>query len=76
MTTRTIDYYRDAAGDALDLFRDITKDGMIETDLIVGLLHHIDERGGDVTKSHADALGIYQKHVIENALFDLGGTGS
>ena len=74
MNARTIDYYRDAASNALDLFRDITKDGITETDLIVGLLHHIDERGGDVTKSHADAMFIYQKHVIENALIDLGGT--
>lgn len=74
MITRTIDYYRDAASNALDLFRDLTRDSMSETDLIVGLLHHIDERGGDVAKSHADALGIYQKHVIENPLIDLGGT--
>lgn len=73
MNTRTIDYYRDAASSALDLFRDITKDSMTETDLIVGLLHHINERGGFVGTSHAEALGIYQKHVIENALIDLGG---
>lgn len=74
MTTRTIDYYRDGAGHALDLFRDITRDSMSETDLIVGLLHHIKERGGDVVKSHADALFIYQKHIIENGLIHLGGT--
>ena len=74
MTTRTIDYYRDAAGHALDLFRDITRDDMTETDLIVGLLHHINERGGFAGTSNAESLGIYQKHVIENALIDLGGT--
>lgn len=74
MTTRTIDYYRDAAGHALDLFRDNTNDTMSEVDLIAALLHHIDERGGDVAKSHATALGMYQAQKIENAIIELGGT--
>ncbi len=74
MTTRLIDHLRDNAGDALDLFRDNTNDTMSEVDLIAALLHHIDERGGDVAKSHATALGMYQAQVIENALIELGGT--
>ena len=76
MITNTVQYYSDAASNSLNLFRDITKDSMSETDLIVGLLHHIDERGGDVAKIHADALFIYQKHIIENGLIHLGGTAS
>lgn len=74
MTARLIDHLRDNAGDALDLFRDNTNDTMSEVDLIAALLHHIDERGGDVAKSHATALGMYQSQVIENALIELGGT--
>ena len=74
MNARLIDHLRDNAGDALDLFRDLTNDTMSEVDLIAALLHHIDERGGDVAKSHATALGMYQAQVIENALIELGGT--
>jgi hypothetical protein len=74
MNARLIDHLRDNAGDALDLFRDNTKESMSEIDLIAALLHHIDERGGDVAKSHATALGMYQAQVIENALIELGGT--
>lgn len=74
MNARLIDHLRDNAGDALDLFRDLTNDTMSEVDLIAALLHHIDERGGDVSKSHATALGMYQAQKIENAMIELGGT--
>ena len=74
MNARLIDHLRDRARDALDLFRDNTNDTMSEVDLIAALLHHIDERGGDVAKSHATALGMYQTQKIENALIALGGT--
>lgn len=74
MNARLIDHLRDNAGDALDLFRDLTNDTMSEVDLIAALLHHIDERGGDVAKSHATALGMYQAQVIENSIIELGGT--
>ena len=74
MNARLIDHLRHNAGDALDLFRDLTNDTMSEVDLIAALLHHIDERGGDVEKSHATALGMYQAQKIENALIELGGT--
>lgn len=76
MYARLIDHLRDNAGDALDLFRDLTNDTMSEVDLIAALLHHINERGGDVAKSHADALGIYRKHLIDNEIIELGGTAS
>lgn len=74
MNARLIDHLRDNAGDALDLFRDNTNDTMSEVDLIAALLHHIDERGGDVAKSHATALGMYQTQKIKNAIINLGGT--
>jgi hypothetical protein len=77
MNARLIDHLRDNAGDALDLFDvlcDHTNGHMTEVDLIAALLHHIDERGGDVAKSHATALGMYQAQVIDNALIELGGT--
>ena len=74
MNARLIYHLRDNAGDALDLFRDNTNDTMSEVDLIAALLHHIDERGGDVAKSHSTALGMYQAQKIENALIELGGT--
>lgn len=74
MNARLIDYLRIGAGEALDLFRDHTNDTMSEVDLIAALLHHIDERGGDVAKSHATALGMYQAQKIENALIELGVT--
>ena len=74
MYTRLIDHLRDNAGHALDLFRDNTNHTMREVDLIAALLHHIDACGGDVEKSHATALGMYQAQKIENALIELGGT--
>jgi hypothetical protein len=76
MQTRLIDHLRDAAGAALELFRDRYKEDATEADLITALLHRVDgsDRDEDVASVYFEANGAYHYQLLVEPVIDLGGT--
>lgn len=74
MQTLLIDHLRDAAGAALELFRDRYKDDATEADLIAALLHRVDGRDEDVASVYFEANGAYHYQLLVEPVIDLGGT--
>jgi hypothetical protein len=66
MQTRLIDHLRDAAGDALELFRDKVDADATEADLIAALLHYVDEHGTAAKSVIIDAYSKFQWGSLHN----------
>jgi hypothetical protein len=72
MQTRLIDHLKDAAGDALELFRDrLGSEEAAEAELIAALLHRGPLHPADAL---SEARKLYINQLLADPVIDLGGT--